>query len=189
MEKIQNTEIKNKKVLMRVDFNVAIEKGEIKESFKIAAAKETLIYLLSQNCRVALISHLGRPAGKINPEFSLDQLVPTAEKIFGLKIKFVDDCIGDKVKEALENISTGEILLLENVRFYSGDEENSPEFSKKLAEGFDIFVNDAFSASHRDHASITGVAKILPSFAGLRLEKGQKRICVSSRSNYRRSEN
>jgi phosphoglycerate kinase len=171
MKKIQNAEIEKKKVLMRVDFNVAIEKGEIRESFKIAAARETLAYLLSHNCKVALISHLGRPEGRINPKFSLSQLVPRAEKILDIKINFLDDCVGLKVKESLDNLNPGEILLLENVRFYPGDEENSPGFSKELAEGFDIFVNDAFSASHRDHASVTGVAKILPSFAGLRLQK------------------
>ena len=126
---------------------------------------------MKKNCKIALISHLGRPEGKANPKFSLSQLVPETEKVAGAKVIFVDDCVGDKVKNALENISSGEILLLENVRFYPGDEENSPEFSQALAEGFDIFVNDAFSASHREHASIIGVAKILPSFAGWRLQK------------------
>lgn len=171
LKKIQDADLEGKKVLVRVDFNVAMEKGEIKEKFKIEVARETIDYLLKKNCKIALISHLGRPEGKKNPEFSLGRLAATAEKILGVKIKFVDDCIGEKVKKALENITGKEILLLENVRFYLVDEENSPEFSKELTEGFDIFINDAFSASHRDHASVTGVAKFLPSFAGFQLQK------------------
>jgi 3-phosphoglycerate kinase len=120
---------------------------------------------------VALISHLGRPEGKINPEFSLEQVVDDAQVILGRKIKFIPDCISEERDESLENLSEGKILMLENVRFYPGDESNDEEFSKKLSQGFDIFVNDAFSASHRDHASVSGVAKLIPSFAGIRLQK------------------
>ena len=166
-----NLNLKNKKALVRVDFNVAVENGKAKEVFKIAACKETVEYLLSQNCKIALISHLGRPEGKINPEFSLGQIKDDVEKIIGQKVIFIDDCIGEKVKNGMENLQNGEVLLLENVRFYEGDEKNDSEFSKKLAENFDIFVNDAFSVCHRDQASVTGVAKILPSCAGLRLQK------------------
>lgn len=170
---MQETDVTGKKVLLRVDFNVAIEKGRVKETFKIAAAKETLDYLLARKCKVAIISHLGRPNGKVNPEFSLDQVTPDAEIILGDRITFVPDCIGEKVTTALSNLTDG-ALLLENVRFYEGDEKNDPEFAKKLAENFDFFVNDAFSASHRNHASVTGLAKILPSAAGMRL---QEEIC------------
>ena len=171
IKRIQEAKLEGKKILVRVDFNVAIENGKIKEKFKINVAKETIDYLLKKNCKIALISHLGRPDGKPNLEFSLGQIQDVVSKSLGLKIKFVDDCIGDKVKMALEKLSVEEILLLENVRFYMGDEENSLEFSQKLADSFDIFINDAFSASHRDHASVTGVAKILPSFAGFQLQK------------------
>jgi phosphoglycerate kinase len=170
LRKIQDADVAGKNVLLRVDFNVGIENGMVKENFKILAAKESIDYLLSKKCKVALISHLGRPEGKVNPEFSLKQIVDDAEIILVEKITFVADCLGEKVKEALENLSEG-VILLENVRFYAGDEKNDPEFSKKLAENFDFFINDAFSASHRDHASVTGVAKILPSYAGFRLQE------------------
>jgi len=180
LRKIQDTDVAGKKVLLRVDFNVAIEKGRVKETFKIAAAKETLDYLLARKCKVAMISHLGRPAaiktlagkpdGKVDPEFSLDQVTPDAEIILGDQVTFVPDCIGEKVAAALDALTEG-ALLLENVRFYAGDEKNDAEFAKKLAENFDFFVNDAFSASHRDHASVTGLAKILPSAAGMRLQE------------------
>lgn len=171
IRKIQDVDLENKKVLLRVDFNVALENGRVKEKFKIEACRETVKFLLEKNCKVALISHLGRPEGKNNPEFSLQQIVDDVENILGLKVKFISDCISEEIKDNLENLSQGEIILLENVRFYSGDENNDAEFSKKLAKGFDIFVNDAFSASHRDHASVSGVAKLIPSFAGIRLQK------------------
>ncbi len=170
LRKIQDADIAGKKVLLRVDFNVAIEGGRVKENFKILAAKESIDYLLSKKCKVALISHLGRPDGKADPKFSLRQIVDDVEIILGEKITFVSDCVGEKVREALENLSEG-VLLLENVRFYAGDEKNDAEFAAQLAESFDFFVNDAFSASHRDHASVTGVAKILPSAAGCRLQE------------------
>ncbi|MFA6974059.1 MAG: phosphoglycerate kinase [Parcubacteria group bacterium] len=170
MKKIQEAKISGKRILVRVDFNVGIENGKVKESFKIAAAKETVDYLLARGAKVALLTHLGRPEGKVNLEFSLQQLASDAELILCEKITFVADCVGEKVKEALDNLQDG-IVLLENVRFYAGDEANDADFAQQLAENFDVFVNDAFSASHRDHASVTGVAKILPSYAGLRLQE------------------
>ncbi|MFA7319693.1 MAG: phosphoglycerate kinase [Parcubacteria group bacterium] len=170
IRKLQETDVAGKKVLLRVDFNVAIEKGRVKETFKIAAAKETLDYLLARKCKVVMISHLGRPDGKVDPEFSLDQVTPDAEIILGDRITFVPDCIGEKVTTALENLNEG-ALLLENVRFYAGDEKNDPEFAKKLAENFDIFVYDAFGVCHRDHASITGITKFLPSYAGFNMQE------------------
>lgn len=168
---MQDAELENKKVLVRVDFNAALVDEDVKETFKVRAAKETVDYLLSKNAKVAMITHLGRPEGKINPEFSLGQVRDDAERILGIKVAFVSDCIGEKVGEALANLEGGQVLLLENVRFYEGDEKNDVEFAKKLAENFDVFINDAFSASHRDHASVSGVARILPSFAGMRLQE------------------
>lgn len=171
MKTIQNAELENKRVLLRVDFNVSLENEDAKEKFKIEAAKETLDYLLQKNAKVALISHLGRPDGKVNPEFSLSQIRDDAERILGVKVVFIDDCIGEKVKTGLENLKNGEMMLLENVRFYEGEESNDEDFAKNLAENFDIFINDAFSVSHRDQASVTGVTKFLPSLAGFRLQK------------------
>lgn len=180
LRRIQDADVAGKKVILRVDFNVAVEGGRVKENFKILAAKESVDYLLSKKCKVAMISHLGRPAavktlagkpdGKADPKFSLEQVVDDAEIILSEKIAFVPDCVGEKVKIALESLSEG-VLLLENVRFYAGDEKNDPEFAAKLAENFDFFINDAFSVSHRDHASVTGVAKVLPSAAGCRLQE------------------
>lgn len=170
MRKIQDAEVENKKVVLRVDFNVSVENGGAKETFKIAAAKETLDYLLSKGCKVALLSHFGRPGGKADPNFSLEQIADDVETILGKKIIFVPDCVGEKVTSALEKLEE-EVLLLENVRFYEGDEKNDPDFAKKLGENFDFFVNDAFSVSHRNHASVTGLAKILPSAAGMRLQE------------------
>lgn len=179
IQEVENLE--GTKVLLRVDFNVAVENGKAKESFKIAAVKGTVDYLLKKNAKIALVSHLGRPAavktlagkpeGKYSLEFSLEQLKKDAGNILGIKINFISDCIGEKVKDGLDNLKSGEVLLLENVRFYAGEESNDSGFSEKLAENFDIFVNDAFSVSHRDQASVTGVAKILPSYAGLWFQK------------------
>ncbi|HAT75185.1 MAG TPA: hypothetical protein DCS28_04070 [Candidatus Moranbacteria bacterium] len=169
LRKIQDIDVKDKKILLRVDFNVAVEKGKVKENFKIAAVKESLDYLLNRNCKIALLSHFGRPNGKVDMEFSLAQIRNDVEEILGVKIKFVDDCIGEKVKNGLDNLIAGEILLLENVRFYSGDESNDEKFTEQLTENFDIFINDAFSVCHRDQASVTGMAKFLPSCAGFRL--------------------
>lgn len=171
IRKIQEAELENKKVLLRVDFNVAIENGKAKEKFKIEAAKKTLEYLLEKKCKVAMISHLGRPEGKANSDFYLGQIKNDIEETLKVKIKFIDDCLSPEIKTELDNLKEKEVLLLENVRFYSGDEENNEEFSSKLANGFDIFVNDAFSVCHRDQASVTGVAKFLPSFSGLRLQE------------------
>lgn len=171
IRKIQNAELKDKKVLLRADFNVAVKDGKVKEEFKIKACKESLIYLLSQNAKVAIISHFGRPEGKVNQEFSLGQIAEEVERVLDVKIKFVPDCIGEKVKKELDNFQEGQVLLLENVRFYEGEEKNDGEFSKKLAENFDFFVNDAFSVCHRDQASITGITKSIQNCAGFWLQR------------------
>lgn len=189
LKKIQDADLENKRVLMRVDFNVAVENQDAKEKYKIFSSKETIDYILSQKgARLALVGHLGRPtalknclisgetlshrtAEQIDPLFSLKQLADDAERILGIKVKFVPDCVGGRVKESVKNQKPGEVLLLENVRFYCNDEKNDLEFSRMLAENFDVFVNDAFSVCHRDQASVTGVAKILPSFAGFWLQR------------------
>jgi len=177
IKKIQDADVEGKKVLLRVDFNSSVEEDTVKEKFKIQAADETVRYLLAMNAKVALLSWLGRPGGKKDPKYSLNPIKDDVEYILGHKVKFVPDCIGDEVKKAVDELKEGEIVLLENVRFYAeeGDVETGTaydeEFAKKLADGFDIFVNDAFSVCHRDQASVSGVAKILPSYAGLNLQK------------------
>lgn len=171
IKKIQEADLENKKILLRVDFNVAVEKGKVKEKFKIEAAKETLEYLLEKKCKVALVSHFGRPEGKPNPEFSLQQIKNDIENILGKKVFFIDNCVSEEIGSGLEVLEENEILLLENVRFYQGEEENDANFAQKLSANFEIFINDAFSVSHRDQASVTGITKFLPSFAGLRLQR------------------
>ncbi len=181
--------MENKKVLLRIDFNVALKNQNAKEKYKIFSSKETIDYILSQKgAKLALVGHLGRPtalknclisgetlshraAEQIDPQFSLKQLADDVERILEIKVKFVPDCVGEKVKESIENQKPGEVLLLENVRFYCNDEKNDPEFSERLAENFDIFINDAFSVCHRNQASVTGLAKNLPSYAGFWLQK------------------
>jgi phosphoglycerate kinase len=176
LKKIQDADVEDKKVFLRVGFDVGIENGRAKETYKIKSAKESLDYLLSKNAKIALVTYLGRPGGKIDLEFSLSQLVTDIEEIFGVKVKFVSDCIGEEVKKTVENLKGGEVALLENVRFYPGEGgiakgDYDPEFAEKLAAGFDLFVNETFSQSHRDQASVTGVTKFLPSYAGFWLQK------------------
>jgi phosphoglycerate kinase len=171
IKKLQDAELSGKKVLLRVDFNVAIENEDAREKYKIQACKESVDYLLSKNCKVALITHLGRPEGKPDPKFSLKPIADDVERILGVKVKFIDDCVGEKVESGLAELQNNEVLLLENVRFYEGEEKNDPEFAKQLAENFDVFVNDAFSVCHRDQASVTGVAKNLPNCAGIWLQR------------------
>lgn len=172
IQKIQDGNFADKKVLVRADFNVAIVDGKIKEKFKLEACKKTVEHLSSQiGAKIALASHLGRPDGKVNPEFSLGQIKDELESILDKKVVFVNDCIGDVVAQALEKLKPGEIVLLENVRFHEGDEKNDPEFAKKLAENFDFFVNDAFSVCHRNQASVSGVTEFIESYAGLWLQE------------------
>lgn len=171
IKKIQDAEVEGKKILLRVDFNVAVEDGTVKEKFKVKACEETLRYLLGMNARVALITHFGRPEGKLDSKFSLDPIKDDVEYILGYKVKFIPDCIGREVEKTVGELKNNEIALLENVRFHEEEEKNDAEFAKKLSAGFDLYVNDAFSVSHRDQASVTGVTKNLPSYAGFNLQK------------------
>jgi 3-phosphoglycerate kinase len=177
IREIQEVSFENKKVLLRADFNVAIKDGVAQEKFKLQACKQSALHICAKKgAKLALISHLGRPEGKVNAEFSLEQLLPKIEEILGKKIVFAPDCVGEKVSQALENLQEGEILLLENVRFHQEEEKNDPEFAKKIAENFDIFVDDAFSVCHRDQASVTGVTKFIPSYAGFWLQEEIKNL-------------
>ncbi len=172
IKKIQDGEFAGKKVLVRADFNVGIVDGKIQERFKLEACKETVEFLASQaGTKIALASHLGRPDGKENFDFSLTQLIGELEKVLERKIIFAENCLGKDVLEALDGLNEGEVLLLENVRFHGGEESNDENFAKLLAENFDAYVNDAFSVCHRDQASVTGVTKFLPSYGGFWLQK------------------
>ena len=182
LEKINPKKFYQKRVLVRVDFNVAINKGKITEDFRIKASLPTIEFLRKQRAKIILISHLGEPIpfkslfdskniNTENQEFSLRPVAKYLGKLLKKRIKFAPDCIGDKVKKEISKMKSGEILVLENVRFYKEEEENSEEFAKKLSENVDYFINDAFAVCHRNHASVVAITKYLPSSAGFLLAK------------------
>ena len=164
-------DVAGKKVLVRVDFNVPMADGKVTDDTRIRAHLPTLSALKSAGARIALVSHLGRPKGKRDLKYTLSPVGDELAKITGWNVSFVSDCIGAEVKKAAEQWNGDEILLLENVRFYAEEEKNDAAFAKKLAENFEVFVMDAFSAAHRAHASTRAAAGILPSFAGLLVVK------------------
>jgi len=176
--------LKNKKVLVRVDFNVPVGDDGIvdnKEDWRIKAALPIIKYLLEKKAKVILIAHLGRPErnqglGIKNQEYSLKPVADRLEELLDRKIKFISDCIGNEVKSAIEKMRTGEIILLENLRFYKEEKNNDEGFARKLAGLTDIYINNAFSVSHRKHASVCAITKFLPSYAGLLLEKEIKTL-------------
>ena len=168
----RNLEAKKLNILLRVDLNVPTFNGKVIDDTKIIALKKTLEDLIRKKNKIFLLSHFGRPKGKINHNFSLKFLSNRIEKTFKLgKVNFLDNCIGSKIKKKIIAMKYGEICLLENVRFHEEEENNNIYFSKKLSENFDIYINDAFSTSHRCHSSIVGVTKFLPSYAGYLFEK------------------
>lgn len=154
---IDNVDVRGKYVLLRDDFNVQIVDGKITDAFRIEQSMPTINALRNAGARVVIVAHLGRPRGMRNMEYTL---APVAEY---MHIPLIKDCLD---KDFLSGMHDGDVVLLENVRFYSGEEENDSEFAKKLADDFDLFVNDAFAVSHRAHASTVGVTKYLPSYAG-----------------------
>ena len=157
---IENQNVLGKYVLLRDDFNVQIVDGKITDAFRIEQSMPTINFLREAGARVVIVSHRGRPKGERNMDYSLK---PIADY---MKIKLISDCLD---KDFMATMQDGDVVLLENVRFYGADEKNDPAFSADLARGFDFFVNDAFAVSHRAHASTVGVAEILPSYAGLLL--------------------
>jgi phosphoglycerate kinase len=168
---VKDIDVKGKKVLVRVDFNVPIKDGKITDDTRIVAALPTIKYLLDQNAAVILCSHLGRPKDEPDPAFSLK---PVAEYLGGLlkmKVAFAEDCIGPVAEKAAAALKPGEVLVLENTRFHKGEKKNDPEMARQLASLAEVFVNDAFGSAHRAHASTEGVTKYLPSVAGFLLEK------------------
>jgi phosphoglycerate kinase len=169
---IRDIDVAGKKVIVRVDFNVPLKDGEITDETRIQAALPTIKYLLEQNAKVILCSHLGRPKGEFKPEFSL---APVAKRLQELlpnnKVVFAKDVIGESADEAVKNIQNGEVVLLENLRFHKEETKNDPEFAKKLASYADIYVSDAFGTVHRAHASTAAIAQYLPAVAGFLIEK------------------
>jgi phosphoglycerate kinase len=169
---IRDIEVGGKRVLVRADFNVPLnENGAITDDSRIRATLPTIKYLIDRKARVILCSHLGRPQGRVVEKLRLTPVAQRLSQLLGRKAGITTDCIGPDVEKAVEKLSEGNILLLENLRFHPEEEENDSSFAQALARLADIYVNDAFGASHRAHASIVGVANYLPAVAGLLLEK------------------
>ncbi|WP_449240957.1 phosphoglycerate kinase [Desulfoscipio gibsoniae] len=169
---VRDVDVSGKKVLVRVDFNVPLDKeGRVTDDTRIKAAMPTIKYLAGEKARVILMSHLGRPKGQVNESYRLDAVAVRLEQLLGAPVRKVDDCIGEQVRQAVDELGEGEVLLLENLRFYPGEEKNEPGFARQLASLGDILVNDAFGTAHRAHASNYGVAQLLPAVAGFLMEK------------------
>lgn len=173
MKTINNCNFKGKKALIRVDFNVPLDENfKVTDATRIESAKPTILKILEDGGSCVLMSHLGRPKG-VSSEFSLQHIVETVSGIIGVQVKFIDDCIGDKVENAVAELGAGEILLLENLRFYNEEEKGDLDFAEKLSKLGDIYVNDAFGTAHRAHASTTIIAQFFEGkkYFGLLLAK------------------
>ena len=168
---VKDIDVKGKKVLVRVDFNVPLKDGKITDDTRIQAAMPTIKYLLEQNAALILCSHLGRPKGVADLALSLKPVAAYLGDLLGKKVAFADDCIGEIAEKAAADLKPGEVLVLENTRFHKEEKKNDPEMARQLASLADIFVNDAFGSAHRAHASTEGVTKFLPAVAGFLLEK------------------
>ncbi|WP_428048232.1 phosphoglycerate kinase [Candidatus Proelusimicrobium excrementi] len=169
--KIQDVNLDNKTVLVRVDYNVPLKDGKVDNPKRITATEKTVKYLLGKGCKVVLIAHLGRPKGKVAPEFSLAPVAPEVEKIMGVKVHFASDCVGAVAEEAVKNAKNGEIVLLENLRFHPEEEKNDKAFAAQLAKLGEFFVQEAFGTVHRAHASTSAITEFLPSAAGFLIQK------------------
>ncbi|MBM7644974.1 phosphoglycerate kinase [Scopulibacillus daqui] len=168
---IRDVDLKGKTVFCRVDFNVPLENGEITDDTRIRAALPTIQYLSEQGAKVILASHLGRPNGQVKEELRLDPVAKRLSDLLDSEVVKTDEVIGDEVHKAASGLNPGDIMLIENVRFHPGEKKNDPELAKAFADLADIYVNDAFGAAHRAHASTEGVAHYIPAVAGFLLEK------------------
>jgi phosphoglycerate kinase len=168
---IDDLDVAGKRVMVRVDFNVPMKDGAVTDATRIERALPTIEELSKKGAKVLLLSHFGRPKGKPAAEMSLKPVAKALADRLGGPVEFVEDCIGDAVKKAAKKMLDGDVALLENTRFYPGEEKNDPDFAKALAENADAYVNDAFSAAHRAHASTEGIAHLLPSAAGRAMER------------------
>ena len=174
---VRDIDVKGKKVLVRCDFNVPLDENfNITDNRRIVGALPTIKYLLDNECKVILCSHLGRPKGQVKKEFSLAPVAKELSRLLGKEVKLAEDIIGPSAKELTSNMKDGEIVLLENVRFDAREEANDPEFAKELASMAEIYVNDAFGTAHRAHSSTTGVAEFLPAVCGFLMEKEVKML-------------
>ena len=172
---VKDIDLKGKKVFVRCDFNVPMDENQnITDNRRIVAALPTIKYLMDQNCKIILASHLGRPKGEVKPEFSLAPVSVELSKQLGQEVLMAKDVIGESAKTLAANLQEGQVMLLENVRFHREETDNDPEFAKELASMAEVFVNDAFGTAHRAHASTEGVSHYLPSVSGFLIEKELK---------------
>ena len=168
---LKDLDVKSKRVLVRVDFNVPLENGAVANDIRIRAALPTINYLIENQARVILMSHMGRPKGKRDPKLQMDSVAEVLSRLLGREVKKIDSCVGPEAEKTAASLSEGDVLLLENLRFYPEETANDPEFARQLAGLADIYVNDAFGTAHRAHASTAGVAEYLPSAMGFLIEK------------------
>ncbi len=172
LKTLKDCDLKGKKVLLRADLNVPMKDGKVDNDERIVRTLPTVKYMMEQGAKVTIATHLGRPKGDgFEKEFSLEPVAKYLEEKLGKRVNFVNDCIGEKVVNKVESIKDDEVLMLENLRFYKQETKNDADFVKELAKGYDVYVSDAFSTSHRAHASTEGVAHILDSYAGLLMEE------------------
>ncbi len=168
---VRDVNVEGKRALVRVDFNVPLKDGQITDDTRIRAALPTIQYLLDHGASVVLMSHLGRPKGEVKPELSLKPVAARLSELLGRPVRMAPDCVGPEVEAMAQALKPGEVLLLENTRFHKGERKNDPAMAEQLARLGELFVNDAFGAAHRAHASTEGVTHYLPSVAGLLMEK------------------
>jgi phosphoglycerate kinase len=170
---IEDVPLSGKRVFVRVDFNVPLdEHGNISDDVRLRATLPTINYLIDENCRIVIATHFGRPRGERNMKYSLALVRKRLERLLNKKVLFSDDCVGAKVKQMINELGPGQVLLLENVRFHKGEKENDREFARALADGCEVFVNDAFGAAHRAHASIDAITRFIPvAAAGFLMKK------------------
>ncbi len=164
-------DLTGKTALVRVDFNVPMDNGAISDDTRLRVALPTINALTAKGAKVALLAHFDRPKGKVVPEMSLKPVAEPLAKLLGKPVAFATDCVGDAAKSAIDGLPAGGVILLENVRFHAGEEKNDLDFAKELAAIGDLYVNDAFSAAHRAHASTEGLAHLLPAYAGLSMQR------------------
>lgn len=168
---VRDIDVKGKRVFCRVDFNVPMQDGQVTDETRIRAALPTIEYLRKEGAKVILASHLGRPKGKAVDELRLDPVAKRLGEHLGIEVRKTNEAYGSEVEQAISEMNEGDVLLLENVRFYPGEEKNDPELAKQFAALADVYVNDAFGAAHRAHASTAGIAEHLPAVAGFLMEK------------------
>ncbi len=171
LHKVQEADVSGKTVLVRVDYNVPLDDGKVADDTRIAASLPTLRYLIDHGAKLVLLSHLGRPAGKVVPELRLDPVAVRLEELLGQPVHKLDDCVGEAVKEAIRSGSPGDVFLLENLRFHYEETTNEAGFARQLAALGDLYVNDAFATLHRAHASTVGIPDYLPAYAGMLVQR------------------